>query len=73
MIVKLQSSQFSSDGEKRCLIYDRSRAVYYETDKPEEVEPLLKVLNDRPKAYFHAEINKEGKVVIGKEAPQQNW
>lgn len=73
MIVKIQSSQFSSDGIGRCLIYDRSRRVYYETDKRDEVEPLMKVLKGRPKAYFNAELNKEGRVIVKDEAPNQDW
>lgn len=73
MIIKIQSNQFSSDGIERCLIYDRSRRVYYETDKRNEVEPLIKLLKGRPKAYFKAELNKEGKVTVKDEVPNQDW
>lgn len=74
MIVKIQQSLASSSPKRSCLIYDRSRRVFYETDQEEETGPLIKLLGDRPKAYFHAEISKEGKIEVKKEAPDQtDW
>ena len=43
----------------------------YETDKPEEVEPLAKLLGDRLKAYFHAELDKNGRIQVKEEVPDQ--
>lgn len=74
MIVKVQQSLAGNNPNKSCLIYDRSRKIFYETDDAKEVEPLVKLLGDRPKAYFHAELSKEGKIVVKKEAPTQtDW
>lgn len=71
MIVKIQQSLSSTSPNRSCLIYDRSRRVFYETDQEDETAPLIKLLGDRPKAYFFAEISKEGKIEVKKEAPTQ--
>lgn len=73
MIVKIQQSLSSSDGLRHCLIYDKKRKVFYEADTPEEVDPLVKLLSERPKAYFNAELDKKRKIIILSEAEDQDW
>ena len=72
MIVKVQASMASSDGGKHCLIYDKTKDVYYQTSEPEEVKPLLEVLKNRPKAYFKAEVV-DTKIQLREEVKAQNW
>lgn len=72
-IVKVQQSQYSSNGLKSIFVYDEKRDHLYETSNQDEVKPVLEILKNRPKAYFHAELNKENKVVILKEAETQIW
>lgn len=73
MIVKVQSSLSSSDGVDRCLIYDRSRKIFYETGKDDEIKSLKEKLKGKHKAYFFADFDKDGKITIKEEAPNQNW
>lgn len=61
MIVKVQLSITSSDGKKRILISDRNKKHIYETDKPEEVEHVLRVLKDQQVAFFKADF-KDGNI-----------
>lgn len=56
MIVKIQQSLFNSEGNKSILVYDESKEFMYQTDNPEEVNPIVELLGDRSKAYFNAEI-----------------
>lgn len=69
MIVKVQISQFSSDGVSRMLVYNESRTVKYEGEVTKEV--LLK-MKGLPKQFFHSEI-KNGERILLKVAPWQNW
>lgn len=78
MIVKVQISQFSSDGESRMLIYDEKRQHEFEDIASKQILELMK---RRPKAFFEAEIIPhpknwlQGEKVINiiKEAEWQNW
>ena len=54
------------------LIYDEDRNYHYMTSKPHEVKPVLKLLGQKPKAYFEAEIVNT-RLQIGAEAPEQDW
>jgi len=72
MIVKVQTSLHSSDGTERCLIYDKTRDVTYETSNPEETKPILKLLKKRSKAYFRAAVV-DTKIQIYEEVKTQNW
>lgn len=78
VIVKVQSSLSSSDGVRRCLVYNKKRTIFYETQDQTEVKALLEVLKDRPKAYFSAVVNGkddqgEKKIAILKETATQDW
>ena len=78
MIVKVQISQFGSEGRKMALIYDQTRKHRLEIEADEK---LLKLMGDSPKKYFHATIEPhpknwlQGEKVfeLGKEASWQNW
>ncbi len=72
-IVKIQQSLNSSDGVKSVLIYNEDKSIMHESRNPEEIAPLLKVLGDRPKGYFDADLNAEGRLGIIKEVEQQSW
>lgn len=72
MIVKIQISQFSSAGFTSILVYDESRDFQYETHVPEEVEPIIKLMNSNPKAYFNAKIVGT-KFQILSQVKKQNW
>lgn len=69
MIVKVQISQFSSDGKLHVLIYNKDQSVLYEA---EATKAIAKLMGDRPKAFFHAILN-GSKAEIGLEAPWQDW
>lgn len=72
MIIKLQQSLFDSDGIKSCMIYDEKKKYEYITDSPDEVNDLLKLLKDRPKAYFEVQVV-DTKIHIIKEVPAKDW
>jgi hypothetical protein len=72
MIVKIQQSLFSSDGVTSVMVYDENRDYHYMTSKKKEVEPIIKLLGKRPKAYFEAELVNT-RLQIGAEAPEQDW
>lgn len=79
LIVKVQQSLSSSDRVKRVLIYSEDKAVFYETDEREETNPIAKLLGDRPKAYFEADLvdspyqKGEKSISLGKEVGDQDW
>jgi hypothetical protein len=77
MIVKIQISQFDSEGRKRMLIYDRGRRYVCENDASPQV---LKLMGDDHKKFFHAEASPppnndrhSAKFLIGEQAPWQDW
>lgn len=69
MIVKVQISLASSDNKKQMLVYNKSRNVMYEDAASPEI---LKLIRNRPKAYFNAEVVNT-KIVLDDEVEQQNW
>lgn len=72
-IIKVQLSQFSSDhgySDQTMLIYNKHKLIHYEASTTEEVRSLM---NGRAKAYFKYELDKENKIIIGKEVNKQNW
>lgn len=69
MIVKVQISQFSSDGKTRMLVYNEDRTVKYEGEATAEIITKMKGL---PKQFFHSEI-KNWERLIQQQAPWQNW
>lgn len=78
MIVKVQISQYSSDGEKKMLVYNEDRSVEYEDVATKEV---LKKMGKSPKKYFEAEViphpknwlRGESVVNLIKETKPQSW
>ncbi len=72
MIVKVQVSQFSSDDITSILVYDESRKFQYETNNPKEVEPIVKMMNGNPKAYFNAKMIGTRFQILG-QAKKQDW
>jgi hypothetical protein len=79
MIVKVQISQFDSEGGKRMLIYNQDRDIMYETDATEDV---VKAMGNEPKKYFHAKLipdpqypnsTTKRRIQLGNEASWQNW
>lgn len=72
MIVKVQRSQFSSDGLKKILVYDESRKYMHETEDPETVEEIEAMMKGKQKAFFHAEIV-DTEFHISHPAEWQDW
>lgn len=73
MIVKVQVSLHSSDGQARCLIYNESRSWTYEGVCGEDIVEMMK---DRPKAYFHIELSEKEDFAgfeIGDEVEGLDW
>lgn len=69
MIVKVQISQFSSDGIKYMFFYNRSRSIMEERNLTEEV---LKAMKGRAKAFFKVNITPDSFSII-EEVPDQDW
>ena len=70
MIIKVQQSLISSSNTKRMLVYNEDRSLFFE----DELTPdAAKVLDNRPKAYFEAEIDEDGALSIIKEVDERNW
>jgi hypothetical protein len=78
MIVKVQLSQFDSEGRKMMLMYDKARKYELEMEAPEE---FIKLMGDEPKKFFHAKLVPDDRpgyegsslIDIGEPAPWQNW
>lgn len=66
LIVKVQTAL--SNPTLPALIYDRSREVYQTVP----VNQVTKKMGGKVKLFFHARIN-EGRIVLEKEAPWQDW
>lgn len=72
IIVKIQQSLNSSDDKKRILVYDKVRILFFESEEPAVVLPLLDKLGKEPKKYFKAKI--EGnQLKIFEEMKNQEW
>lgn len=69
MIVKIQQQIGGNTTPQQMLVYNQNRKYLLETDMTPEVKKLL---GDRPKAYFEAQV-KNNNFIIGKEVPAQNW
>ena len=69
MIVKVQMSQFSSDGVPRVLIYNESKSFTYEGGVNVD---MVETMAGRSKAYFEAEMGPEG-LEIGDEVEDPGW
>lgn len=75
MIVKVQLSQFDSEGRKMMLIYNEDRSVRYEE---EATKDILTVMQGEQKRFFHAKIVTKKKppsrtVQLEEVAAWQSW
>ena len=75
MIVKVQISQFNSQGITSMYIYNEDRSVEYEG---EATEDILTIMNGSPKGFFKATLTKDKKgkgqrIKIIEKADWQNW
>lgn len=70
MIVKVQLSQFTSDGIRRVFIYNKDRSVEYDDIVGDEI---VKFLKNAPKSFWVAKLNKEKKIVLMRKAAWQEW
>lgn len=77
MIVKIQQSLESSDDIKVIMIYNEDRSFQEMSDDPVTIKPLLKMLGNRPKAYFKVKEDKntlsEFGLVILDEVEAPGW
>lgn len=69
MIVKVQISEFSSDGVQKFLAYDRGRKNVFQG---ETTPDLLQKMEGQNKAFFRAKIIK-GSLFIGTKVENQSW
>jgi hypothetical protein len=69
-IVKVQLSIVSSEPVKQALVYDKKHEWFGQFDATPELGAAMK---GRPKAFFHATLNDDGVVQLGKEANWQTW
>ena len=72
MIIKVQTSLTSSDDVERVLIYDESKDFFMESDDPDVVKHIKKVMRGQHKQYFKAEIV-DNKLEIGEMLFNQTW
>ena len=70
MIVKVQISFSYIERENYVLIYNKDESVWYEEHADKKI---LKLMNGKKKEFFYAHINKKGEIVLGKQAPWQDW
>jgi hypothetical protein len=71
MIVKVQIPLMPVDGE--ALIYNKDQSVWTMVAQEELPPAVLQLAGRTGKGFFHAEITDEHKLLIGKEAPWQEW
>lgn len=69
-VVKVQLPQSSNERDAPALVYDQTRAWMAHIPVTPE---LRKKMGDRPKAFFYAERQGKGSIVLGVEAPYQEW
>lgn len=69
MIVKMQRSLFSDNGQETVLIYDQSRTIHVVLPASRD---LLRKLDGYDKRYFHAKL-RHGRLELGRPAAEQNW
>jgi hypothetical protein len=79
MIVKVQLSQFDSQGRTMMLVYNEDRSIMYED---EATKPIIDAMSGEPKKFFHAELipdpkypksKTKRKILIGIPAAWQLW
>jgi hypothetical protein len=67
MIVKIQKSMINGNS---MLIYSKDREIMYQDNLTPDISKLL---GTKCKGYFKAELNEEGKLMIGEKVKNQNW
>lgn len=75
MIVKVQLSQFDSEGRSMMLVYNQDKSVRYEEEATREI---IAVMQNEQKRFFHAKIVTKKKppsrtIQIEGVAPWQTW
>lgn len=75
MIVKVQLSQFDSEGRSMMLIYNEDRTIRYEEQATKEIVTLMQ---GEQKRFFHAKVVTKKKpfsrtIQIEEVAPWQTW
>ena len=70
MIVKVQTSLFTSKDQQQVLVYNKDRSIYYEGNATKK---LLRMMSGRFKAFFKAKLEKDGSLTIIKPAKEQDW
>lgn len=70
--VKIQQSLSSSSDKKSVLVYDKARILFFSSEDPGIVVPLIDKLGERPKAYFKAKIENQ-ELKIFEEIKNQTW
>ncbi len=66
MIVKIQKSL----NDNSMLIYSEDREIMYQDTLNPDID---KVLGNKCKGYFEAELDRENQLMIGKKVKNQNW
>lgn len=66
MIVKIQKSL----NDNSMLIYSEDREIMYQDTLAPDID---KVLSNKCKGYFEAELDRKNQLVIGKKVKNQNW
>ena len=70
LILKVQTSLSTNADTQMVLVYDKDRSVMGEFPI---TEGIAKVMNGKPKRYFHAEVDDEGCIHLGKPVKEQAW
>lgn len=75
MIVKVQLSQFDSEGRKMMLVYNQDKSIRYEEQATDDI---ITVMQNGHKRFFHAKIVTKKKppsrtIQIEGVAPWQTW
>jgi hypothetical protein len=70
-IVKVQWPISTNEPQPLVLVYNRDRSIHQKFPATTE---LRERMNNRPKVYFWAVVNQlNGKLELGRNAPDQNW
>lgn len=70
MIVKVQTSLFTSKDEQQVLVYNKDRSICYEG---RATKKILRMMSGRFKAFFKAKRDKDGSIILIKPAKEQDW
>ena len=72
IILKVQTSQFSSDNLKTILIYNKDKSILFETNNTEFVGKVMEVMKDQTKAFIKAQLTPNDINVL-EVTDNQNW